>query len=668
MSGNTETSAPNRNSSSTSQRQMNSKTTIWPFGFSRVFAATCCTLGLFNISRFSIFSIIFGGKLYISIYILVSHLLNFRLYFYYTANFIVQFLLLSLFLGVPMLWLQMCLGANIKGGPISMWRVSPICKGIGIALVLVQALMTIYSAVSIAWMLIYLRDSCVSARYPWYRWQEIFEFFRGPSDNGIAVMSNTSEPSSTSSKLGETVADYFNGVILQRYQLGPGGRASNGNGIGAVRFQLAFNLSVVWLIIFVVLCKGLRLYGKVVVALVMVPMLSFFVLTTKMLTLLNLAGFQNIFPATDWQDFFLNSQSWLSAAQEAFLTWTLLGASIISIFSKSSKYQQEGDKALRRDALLVVAFTLIGLLLAAIFGNACVQILNDRGFYYFPGSFETITSSVFLLPSSKPLPPQLATSLSKWLPRYSTLLGESYKRIDPNTFESGWQPLRLITEIFPATLAAATLDNIPTFWSLLGFCTFLCYGLAQLCAMWKPIATSLCNYSESISATSTTILLTCLAGLLLGIPLTTECGINIIYFLDSVIGGAWFVLLLWTGQIFAVFLVRGRPYSGDMLVNRLHLGLTFSAFVALSWNLLLPIGLLTLCVLQYKISYSYDFYHWSGIISQSYWPIWTRKAAAFIQIGIFQIIPITAIAQTYRYLSKGPPDILDVSSHSILLV
>lgn len=561
-----------------------------------------------------------------------------------------------------MLWLQMCLGTNIKGGPISMWRVSPICKGIGIALVLVQALMTIYSAVSIAWLLVYVRDSCVTARYPFYRWQEIFEFFRGPSDNGIAIMSNTSEPSATSSKLGETVADYFNGVILQRYQLGPGGRVASGNGIGAIRFQLAFNLSVVWLIVFVVLCKGLRLYGKLVMALSSLPLIAFAALTIKMLTLLNLTGFQNIFPATDWQDFFINSQSWLSAAQEAFLTWSLLGASIISIFSKSTKYQQEiNPNILRREALIVVALTLIGLLLAAVFGNACVQILNDRGFFYFPGSFETITSSVFLLPSSKPLPPQLATSLSKWLPRYSTLLGESYKRIDPNSFESGWQPFRLITEIFPATLAAATLDNVSSFWSFLGFLVFFCFGINQLCAMWKPIASSLSNYSESISATSTTVLLTCLAGLLLGIPLTTESGINIIYFLDSVIGGAWFVLLLWTGQIFAIFLVRGRPYSGDILVNGLRLGQTLSAFVALSWNLLLPIGLLTLCVLQYKISYSYDFYHWSGIISQSYWPMWTRKAAAFIQIGIFQIIPITAIVQTYRYLSKGPPDILDVS-------
>lgn len=101
--------------------------------------------------------------------------------------------------------------------------------------------------------------------------------------------------------------------------------------------------------------------------------------------------FQNIFPATDWQDFFINSQSWLSAAQEAFLTWALFGASIISIFSKTT-HLQEKKTALRRDALIVVVITISGLILAAVLGNACVQILIDYGFYYFPGSYGKTTN------------------------------------------------------------------------------------------------------------------------------------------------------------------------------------------------------------------------------------------------------------------------------------
>lgn len=44
------------------QHGTHTKSNIWPFELSRIFAAVCCTLGLFNLSRFSIFSILFGGK------------------------------------------------------------------------------------------------------------------------------------------------------------------------------------------------------------------------------------------------------------------------------------------------------------------------------------------------------------------------------------------------------------------------------------------------------------------------------------------------------------------------------------------------------------------------------------------------------------------------------
>lgn len=177
------------------------KSKLWPCEFSRIMAGTCCTLGLFNISRFAIFSVYFG------------------------ANFIVQFLILSFIFGIPMLWLQMCLGAKIKSGPIRMWRISPICKGIGIALVVIQAFVALYSAVSIAWVLVYFRDSLLSHNSR-IRWQEPYENFRGPRTNG-------------SDKLSEIVADYFNGGVLQRYQLSPGGRIS-GSALGAVRFQVKY--------------------------------------------------------------------------------------------------------------------------------------------------------------------------------------------------------------------------------------------------------------------------------------------------------------------------------------------------------------------------------------------------------------------------------------------
>lgn len=84
----------------------------------------------------------------------------------------------------------------------------------------------------------------------------------------------------------------------------------------------------------------------------------------------------------------------MSAAQETFLTWAVLGASTISIFSKSTAPHQR-NTILRRDAIIVVFITLLGLIMAAILGNACVQILNDRGFYYIPATFGMIVAVFF---------------------------------------------------------------------------------------------------------------------------------------------------------------------------------------------------------------------------------------------------------------------------------
>ncbi|XP_053660555.1 sodium-dependent transporter bedraggled [Anopheles marshallii] len=615
----------------------------WPHAVSRSLATTFCTLGLFNISRFAVFSVHFG------------------------ANFVVQFLIFSLLFGIPMLWLQMVLGARIRGGPVTMWRISPICKGIGIALLVAQALITLYSAISLAWVLVYFRDAFIM-RNEKYRWQEPFLPYRGVVDQD-----------NQSYRLPDTVADYFNGVVLQRYylahqassipvgygtrNLSPSATTSRTSGIGAIRFQLAFNMAILWTLVFVTLCRGIRSLGKIVIGVFLGAFVALAVVCAKFLTFINYDSVQNIFPSTDWQDFFLNSRSWTSAAQETFLTWGLLGVSIYAINCRSNRKGScnvRTRRELRRDAFLVAFITLVVLILAAVLGSACVQILNSRGYYYFPGSYENLGTNVFLRPANQPLPPQHATMPNRWLLRYSTVIGESFKRsyADPSR-ESGYQALRLVTELFPAALAAATPEHIAPVWGLVGYMALVLFGLGQLCVMWKPIA-------GAIGDAPSSILLSCVTGLLLGMPLATEGGINIVHYLDTILGAAWWVLLLWIGHILALFLVRGRPFTSDILVNDLQILQSFSAFVAFAWNFLLPIGLIFMCIIQYRLSNSAALFNWSasatssaGAGANNYWPLWARQVGGFVQVSFLLLVPVVMVIQIYRYLCRGPPDILD---------
>jgi solute carrier family 6 (neurotransmitter transporter) len=53
-------------------------------------------------------------------------------------------------------------------------------------------------------------------------------------------------------KLEETVPNYFNGIVLQRHNL-----EMPESSFGHLKFQVAFNLAVVWMIVFVSLSKGM---------------------------------------------------------------------------------------------------------------------------------------------------------------------------------------------------------------------------------------------------------------------------------------------------------------------------------------------------------------------------------------------------------------------------
>uniref|UniRef100_A0A182FU45 Sodium-neurotransmitter symporter n=1 Tax=Anopheles albimanus TaxID=7167 RepID=A0A182FU45_ANOAL len=647
-----ESDDPDTDSSRRSSRRNDGRPKArWPLAVSRPLATVFCTLGLFNLSRFAVFSVHFG------------------------ANFVVQFLIFSLLFGIPMMWLQMVLGARIRGGPVTMWRISPICKGIGIALLIAQTLIALYSAISLAWVLVYFRDA-FTMRNEKYRWQEPFEYYRGGTGVGGSLLLT---PGNQSYRLSDTVADYFNGVVLQRYHLRltlpgrsagpvPSGGAGAGaatlpgvSGIGAIRFQLAFNLAILWTLVFVALCRGIRSLGKVVIGLFLCATAGLVAVSAKFLTFINYDSLQSIFPATDWQDFFLNSRSWMSAAQETFLTWGLLGVSVYSLSCRSNRKgacNGRTRRELRRDAFLVALITLGVLLFAAILGSACVQILNARGYYYFPGSYENLGTNVFLLPASQPLPPQHATMPNRWLLRYSMVVGESFKRpyADPSR-ESGYQVLRLVTELLPASLAAASHENIAPVWGLIAYLTLLLFGLGQLCVMWKPI-------SGAFGDAPSSILLSCVTGLLLGMPMATEGGITVVYYLDTILGAAWWLLLLWIGHILALFLVRGRPFTSDILVNDLKILQSLSAFVAFAWNFLLPIGLIILCILQYRLSNSAALFNWTassvnGQSSSSYWPLWARQTGGFVQVSFLLLVPIVIVVQIYRYLCSGPPDILD---------
>ncbi|XP_049782939.1 sodium-dependent transporter bedraggled [Schistocerca cancellata] len=591
----------------------------WPHGLSCMFATLGCTLGLFNISRFAVFSVQFG------------------------ANFILQFMFLTLILGIPLLTVQASLGQYLNAGIMDMWRISPIFQGLGVALLASQALIGIYSIVGVSWMFIYFRDSFITKQdqYPW----AVFEQYRQePQINGTH-------------KLEETVPDYLNGMVLQRQSL-----VSPDPSFGHLKFQVTFNLAVVWMIVFVSLSKGLKSYGKVVYVFSLFSVLGMLILCTKILGLTNTSSGHKVFPETVWSEFFINTKCWVAATTEVFYTWGLLGAAVMQITSHN-----QHKHLLHRDISIVIIVTLAVLLLSAFLANTCVELLAASGYTYIPSSFEQLGTVTFLQAEGAPPHPIFARTPVRYMSHSIFILGSRVLLPGMDSArESGYQVLRLATELAPATFALMGSERVSPFWAVLFYFVLITFGIAQQLAIWHCVITGITAIkSSSLKSWETTItFFSCACGFVLGLPMTTELGIFVVYFMDFVVGSGWWIMVLYLLQIAAVFVVRGRPYSGESVVSTLFtkgsgcLQVWAGPMLVFTWNVILPVALMVLCITIFKNGRYREMYIWHNT-GHDYWPLWVREIGSLMQILPLLAGPLVAVIQSCRYLSGGPPDLFD---------
>ncbi|CAB3366261.1 Hypothetical predicted protein [Cloeon dipterum] len=572
----------------------------WPFQFCFSLSSFGCVIGLYSLSRFAILSAQFGG------------------------SFLVQFSILSVFFGIPLYLFHVALGHYLGSGVINMWKISPIFQGVGIALLIGQAFIGFYGIAGISWLLVYLRDSFIRGGDS-YRW-----VFPLTPSNTFAKRDR--------GKLEETVSDYFYGVVLKRSQL-------YDRSVGHFKFVPVFNLAVVWVIVFLSLSKGVKTYTKVLTALVLLSLSGLLVVSSEIFYLSSKYGV-SVIAETTWDDVFYNGQSWIAAASETFLTWGLLGAATM----QSASHCHQRHKILRQTVVTIVAVVLC-LALIACLADACSQILLGNGFqYYHTSSFELMSTAQFMRAVDQPV----IDPTIKYMAHSSLMVGN--RVIAPmsasksRSLKSGYQAIRLVTELLPATFATLGVKQMSPCWAVLTFLTLIFFGLLQQLAVWHSVISGIISISsKNLKPWRTTIaFFTCIFACVLGLPLTTELGIWIVYFLDTVVGN-----------------VRGHPYNGEVLANVLlgdgcrSVNKFLSPVLAFIWSVALPVYLLGMTVLLFFSSESVKLYDWNIAKQNHYWEVWARELGSCLQLLPILLVPLVAIVQTCRYLSKGPDDILE---------
>ncbi|XP_063597948.1 uncharacterized protein LOC134774486 [Penaeus indicus] len=606
----------------------------WTHSHSGLMSSLAVTVTTFNISRFAVLGARFGWP------------------------FVVQWGVVSLVLGLPLMTFHMTVGQYLGAGVVDMWRISPIFQGVGYSLALAQALLGVYCCVPIAWLFIYFRDS-FSIYKGMFRWTDCRMLNCSLQDNFSLII--------------EGVPLYFNSQVLQRNA----GNTSWLQDLGSLKFDMAFNIALIWIITLIALSRGNQLYGKVCYIIFLLPLLCYLVVCLYLASSTKYDIYMN---GTSFNDIFTSSRSWMAASREVFLVWGVHGA----VLQQMSAHNKRGHP-LYRDTTIVCLITTLALVLAAVTGLSCVSGLQHHYFNYKPSSFERTETAQFLSSThfqqsqqtQEPLLPFQKTNEPPTIEYmhydnfYAGIRIRTHRSMNINPVArkeeydtSGYQSLRLATELFPALLGVYGSDKISPFWSSLFFLSLLLFGIAQQLAMWRTVVEAVIRINqERLQAWETFItFLCCVFGFSAALPMATGAGIQIIYFLDYVVSCGWWLMIIQLVQIFALLFVRGKPYSGHDIVSELMgksdqcRSLWLGPLTSFAWNIIVPVGLLVLSISSFKSGQFREVFAWGN---NSYWSTWVCQLASAMQLFPILLVPLVGLIQTCRYLASTDDDLFE---------
>ncbi|XP_064621443.1 sodium- and chloride-dependent glycine transporter 1-like [Lineus longissimus] len=196
--------------------------------------------------------------------------------------------------GIPLFIMELSIGQFSSSGPITVWNICPLFKGLGWGMVLVSLLCTIYYQTIISWVLYYLAMSFkgFTGELPWSScnntWNTENCLVKSRLNNNTEF-TNLSEPqpmydydSTVLPPPNDTIIDANLTLLNVTKRMSPSEEfwqynvleLSDGiNTLGGLRWQLVVCHISGWLILFFCLFKGIKSTGKVVYVTATVPYL-----------------------------------------------------------------------------------------------------------------------------------------------------------------------------------------------------------------------------------------------------------------------------------------------------------------------------------------------------------------------------------------------------------
>ncbi|XP_051965535.1 sodium-dependent serotonin transporter-like isoform X2 [Xyrauchen texanus] len=221
--------------------------------------------------------------------------------------FLLPYLLMAVFGGVPLFYMELALGQFHRSGCISIWKhICPIFKGIGFAICIIALYIAFYYNTIMAWALYYLLSSFHST-LPWTTCNNQWN-----TQNCTHYLSTDSNVSWTINSISPAEEFYIRQVL--QVHLSPGLHQ-----LGGVSWQLALCLFFIFTVVYFSIWKGVKTSGKVVWVTATFPYLVLFILLIRGATLPGAWRGVIFYLKPDWSKL-LTTSVWLDAAAQIFFS------------------------------------------------------------------------------------------------------------------------------------------------------------------------------------------------------------------------------------------------------------------------------------------------------------------------------------------------------------
>ncbi|XP_017051843.1 sodium-dependent nutrient amino acid transporter 1 [Drosophila ficusphila] len=298
--------------------------------------------------------------------------------------FLIPYIIVLFLIGKPMYYLEMIMGQFTSQGTVKIWSVVPGFVGVGYGQAFGTICIISYYSSLLALTLYYLFVSFQS-ELPWSycrdEWTNCVDsrpadysanLFSGMSLANASArnFSSVSVLADNSTKLQSSSELYFLDVVIKE-------KLDISDGVGDPDWKLTLALFVAWVVIFLVIMRGVKSSGKAAYFLALFPYVVLFVLLIRAVTLEGAKDGILFFLEPQWGEL-LNPTVWKEAVVQCFFSLAV-GSGPIIMFASYNRF----DHGIYRDAMIVTTLDTLtsllgGITIFAILGNLAhnLQIEN----------------------------------------------------------------------------------------------------------------------------------------------------------------------------------------------------------------------------------------------------------------------------------------------------